>query len=138
MPPPPPMGPPPMGPPRPNAPGSGPQAMPPLPPLLSERPLLGINRNGRPATGSSAKDKTEAEVVLSMLGELEEKMQVMGVKVDQFQSEEKRHYESLRRGLKRLKDEKEGSSADPNEDGDSPCCICNYCLKCIFLCDFFC
>jgi hypothetical protein len=127
--------PPPMGPPRSNPPGFGPQSMPPLPPLISERPQLGVLRTNRLAAtvANAVNDKTDAEIVLSMLGELEEKMQVMGVKVDQFQSEEKKHYENLRRGLKRLKDDKQDGSTGLNEDGDSPCCICNYCLKCTFL-----
>jgi len=91
-------------------------------------------------------------MVLGILGDLEEKMQLVEEKVDQIQTEEKKHYDSLRRGLKRLKEDKPISPsfekfAEPriidlvggpedrhmmqglNYRGDNPCCICNYCLK---------
>ena len=132
----------------------------PLPPLVPERPPLPMRMNSQlerspvsPTTQSTTEtEKTDAEMVLGMLGELEEKMQLMGEKVDQIQNEEKRHYDSLRRGLKRLKEDKPISPSfekivEPRtidlvgapEDrpmmtgliyrGDHPCCICNYCLK---------
>jgi len=84
----------------------------------------------RHAVPSVASEQSDADMVLSILGELEEKMQFMGDKVDQIQLEEKKHYESLRRGLRRLKEDKPLGSVEPNANGDYPCCICNYCLKC--------
>lgn len=86
----------------------------------------------RHAVPSIVTEHSDADMVLSILGELEEKMQFMGDKVDQMQLEEKKHYESLRRGLRRLKDDKPAGSVGPNANGDYPCCICNYCLKCAY------
>jgi hypothetical protein len=104
-----------------------------------------------PVTTTS--EKSDAEMVLAILSNLEEKLQVMDDKVDKLQIDDKKHYDSLRRGLKRLKEDKEDkvgpdglppmSSCEPkvvraqrtnpifenNVDGVSPCCICNYCLK---------
>lgn len=121
-----------------------PQSMP-IPPLVPERPNIPLN----PLPGSSVAtktareskvdtEKTDAEMVLEMLGELETKMQGIGTRMDQMQLEEKKHYESIRRGLKRLKEDKsmEERSEDlrayvaaPNANGEYPCCICNFCLK---------
>jgi rubrerythrin len=69
-------------------------------------------------------------------------MQAMDEKVDKIQVDDKKHYDSLRRGLKRLKDDKKEDKVPlPIEplvdvptiankaDGVYPCCICNYCLK---------
>ena len=130
--------------------GFAPHSMP-LPPLVPERPPLPMrlypDRGPTSPTQSTTEtEKTDAEMVLSILGELEDKMQLMGDKVDQIHVEEKKHYESLRRGLKRLKEDKPAGSTlsaepvgAPSEDrpmmaglnyrGDHPCCICNYCLK---------
>ena len=116
----------------PPPPGFGPQHSMPLPPLVPERPPMPRPNQleRRPAT-SIATDESEAERVLSMLGGLEEKMQSFGTKVDQIQVEEKKHYESLRRGLKRVlhPESKVAGAIAPNANGDYPCCICNYCLK---------
>jgi hypothetical protein len=110
-------------------PGFAPQSMP-LPPLVPERPpMLRTAQIDRPAVPSIVTEQSDADMVLSILGELEEKMQFVGDKVDQIQLEEKKHYESLRRGLRRLKEDKLTGSVGPNADGDYPCCICNYCLK---------
>jgi hypothetical protein len=92
-------------------------------------------------------EKSEAEIVMAMVTALKETMTTMLDKVDKLQGQEKKHYDSLRRGLKRIK---EGTSEGvpqvsspttedvfiklPTEvvssDTPSPCCICNYCLKC--------
>lgn len=108
----------------------------PLPPLVPEHPpMLRPPQPERRPTASILTEDSEAERVMSMLGDLEEKMQFVGDKVDKIQFEEKKHYESLRRGLKRLKDDKPNGSTElndstePNGKGDYPCCICNYCLK---------
>jgi hypothetical protein len=75
----------------------------------------------------------------------------MDEKVEMMRGEEKKHYESLRRGLKRLKEEKPGALGSPDvsslqrgmdalsitagepqvasENGDAPYCICNYCIQ---------
>ena len=106
----------------------------PLPPLVPERPsmpLIPDQSERRPVT-SIATEESDAERVISMLGDLESKMQFVGTKVDQIQVEEKKHYESLRRGLKRLKDPKLAGSTEPNSKGEYPCCICNYCLTRIY------
>jgi len=121
-----------------------PQSMP-LPPLVPERPNLPINplpespvAIKRATEAKVETEKTDAEMVLEMLGELETKMQSIGSRMDQMQLEEKKHYESIRRGLKRLKEDKnmEEKSEDlrayvaaPNANGEYPCCICNFCLK---------
>jgi hypothetical protein len=85
--------------------------------------------NDRNAAVSVLTEHSDADMVLSILGELEEKMQFVGDKVDQIQLEEKKHYESLRRGLRRLKEDKPIAPVGPNANGVYPCCICNYCLK---------
>ena len=76
-------------------------------------------------------EKTDSQMVLSLLNDLGTKMQTVDEKVEQIQLDEKKYYESLRRGLKRLKEDKLTgyTSAPPDEKGDYPCCICNYCLK---------
>jgi hypothetical protein len=125
----------------------------PLPPLVPERPPLPMRVGSQPersptspTQSTTETEKSDAEMVLSMLGELEEKMQLMGDKVDQIHVEEKKHYDSLRRGLKRLKEDKSTGTTytiepvgAPSEEkpmmtglnyrGEHPCCICNYCLK---------
>jgi hypothetical protein len=101
-----------------------------LPPLVPERPPMPRPPQPEHRPTSIATDESDAERVMSMLGDLEEKMQFVGDKVDQIQLEEKKHYESLRRGLKRLsKEDKSNGSTESNANGDYPCCICNYCLK---------
>jgi rubrerythrin len=116
----------------------------PLPPLVPQRPPMPMNRQAdvpeeTPVTPST--EKTDAEMVLSILNALEEKMQTMDEKVDQMKVDDKKHYDSLRRGLKRLKDNKAEDKVDPTLAGQDPailanradsvypCCICNYCLK---------
>jgi len=102
----------------------------------------------------SEDDKSEAEIVMSMVTGLKETISTMLDKVDQLQGQEKKHYDSLRRGLKRIKDERASSDVEPmiprqslpiddvlvklsgSDSADksgAPCCICNYCLKCIFM-----
>ena len=124
---------------------AGPQSMP-LPPLVPQRPPMPMNRQAdvpeeTPVTPTT--EKTDAEMVLSILNALEEKMHAMDEKVDKMKVDDKKHYDSLRRGLKRLKDNKaednvpliaiEPTLAAPTlanrADGVYPCCICNYCLK---------
>ena len=144
-----------MPPPRPsNLPNGGfaPHSMP-IPPLVPERPPLPMRdfqpeprSSITPTQSTNETERTDSEMVMSILGELEEKMQLMGDKVDKIHVEEKKHYESLRRGLKRLKEDKSNASTftiepagAPSEDRpmmtgfnyreDHPCCICNYCLK---------
>jgi rubrerythrin len=121
----------------------GSQSMP-LPPLVPQRPPMPMNRPAdvpeeTPVTPST--EKTDAEMVLSILTALEEKMQTMDEKVEQMKVDDKKHYDSLRRGLKRLKDNKPEDKTDPTLAGQDPailangangvypCCICNYCLK---------
>jgi hypothetical protein len=111
----------------------------PIPPLVPEPPSMPMMRDiNRPASPAPQTEETDAEQVLSLLGMLQEKMQTMGDKVDQIHVEEKKHYESLRRGLKRIKDEKVTSPpvsastyTKPADLPDhlQPYCICNYCLK---------
>jgi hypothetical protein len=110
----------------------------PLPPLVPEPPSMPMMRDIRPASPAPQTEETDAEQVLSLLGMLQEKMQTMGDKVDQIHVEEKKHYESLRRGLKRIKEEKVTSPpvsaptyTKPADHPDhlQPYCICNYCLK---------
>jgi hypothetical protein len=125
-----------------------PPAMP-LPPLVPERlhPIM-PRPNGAADRSSIASDASE---VLNMLGELGDKVLEMDEKVEMMRGEEKKHYESLRRGLKRLKEDKPGTTASPdvsslqrgmdalsitageppaaNENGDAPYCICNYCIQ---------
>jgi len=94
---------------------------------------------------NSEEEKSDAEIVMSMVSGLKDAMSLMLDKVDQFKGEEKKHYDSLRRGLKRLKEEKTSTvsafqsvngdlAAKPGEAG-APYCICNYCLKRTFLLD---
>ena len=128
----------------------------PLPPLVPQRPAMPTNQEPErpeepPVTISN--EKSDAEMVLAILSNLEEKLQVMDDRVEKLQIDDRKHYDSLRRGLKRLKDEKDMkvgpdglppmSSCEPkvvsaqrtnpmfenNPDAVSPCCICNYCLK---------
>jgi hypothetical protein len=106
--------------------------------------------NGAADRSSIASDASE---VLNMLGELGDKVLEMDEKVEMMRGEEKKHYESLRRGLKRLKEEKPVAPGSPdvssvqrgmdalsisepqvaNENGDAPYCICNYCIQRMFL-----
>lgn len=121
----------------------------PLPPLVPDRlhPIM----PRPPVMGDRLSVLTDASDVLNLLGELESKVVQMGDKVEQIQLDEKKHYESLRRGLKRLKDEKPaaiespdvafvqratdglsitaGENTLPNKNGDAPYCICNYCIQ---------
>ena len=65
----------------------------------------------------------------------------MDDKFDQIQLDERKHYDSLRRGLKRIKEDKpapmavdllEPEPVAPETQANFrtyPCCICNYCLK---------
>jgi hypothetical protein len=114
----------------------------PLPPLVPERPSMPMNAPINRAIGSpTSTEKTDAEMVLSMLNTLEGKMLNMENKVDLIHSDETKHYESLRRGLRRIKDAKADAvtSSEPVvadkkvEDGTFPYCICNYCLSGIYL-----
>jgi hypothetical protein len=115
----------------------------PLPPLVPERPPMPMMRGINNPLPPAKTEETDAEIVLSLLNELQEKMAKMGDKVDQIHIEEKKHYESLRRGLKRLKDERPPTVTMPEIDYyaqnivfpslPKPLCICNYCLKRIFL-----
>jgi hypothetical protein len=111
----------------------------PLPPLVPERPAMPMMRAINNPLPPTKTEETDAEIVLSLLNELQEKMANMGDKVDQIHIEEKKHYESLRRGLKRIKDEKPPTVTMPEIDYcpqkivfaglPKPLCICNYCLK---------
>lgn len=122
---------------------------PPLPPLVPERPPMPMSHSTQQSNRSSDisvnTEKTDAEIVLSMLSNLEEKLHSMDEKFDQIQLDEKKHYDSLRRGLKRIKEDKPEKPVyeavdflEPLPDlkttpsqmnGQYPCCICNYCLK---------
>ena len=130
----------------------------PLPPLVPDRLHPIMPRPNATTTVDRLSISTDASEVLDMLGDLGDKVVQMGYKVDQMQVEEKKHYESLRRGLKRLKDKEDKpdsrespeitvarrgmedlslrtresvgqESAGPNENGESPYCICNYCIQ---------
>lgn len=123
---------------------------PPLPPLVPERPPMASMNSFTQQTDRSSgvsvnTEKTDAEMVLSILNSLEEKMNSMDDKFDQIQLDGRKHYDSLRRGLKRIKEDKPAPAAvdlvepqpvvpvAPVNTRNYPCCICNYCLKRIFL-----
>jgi len=125
----------------------------PLPPLVPDRLHPIMPRPNATTAADRLSISTDASEVLDMLGDLGDKVVQMGFKVDQMQLEEKKHYYSLRRGLKRLKDKEdkpgespeiaggvedlslrtrgsvERESAGLTENGESPYCICNYCIQ---------
>jgi Zinc finger, ZZ type len=109
----------------------------PLPPLVPDPPPIPTVM-----VGDRMLETQKIDVVVSMLRGIEEKVGDMLGKVDEAQSEEKKHYESLRRGLKRVKeamvdgkpdDVSEETKVDDPSEKSAPLCICNYCLKCIVL-----
>jgi hypothetical protein len=101
-------------------------------PLLPEHPPLPASMLSPNAeTASLETTKSDADAVILRLHDLEAQMQRVGSKVDQLHTEEKKHYDSLRRGLRRISvREKQSIEVPvPNANGDFPCCICNYCLE---------
>jgi len=103
-------------------------------------------QSNRSSQASINTEKTDAEMVFSMLSSLEDKLHSMDEKFDQIQLDEKKHYDSLRRGLRRVKEDKPAPQPadlinptdlavmEKNVNGQYPCCICNYCLKRTFPC----
>jgi hypothetical protein len=91
-------------------------------------------------TASLETTKSDPDAVIVRLHDLEEQMARVGTKVDQLHTEEKKHYDSLRRGLKRIsiKERRAGlpEAVLTNANGDYPCCICNYCLKGLFFTNY--
>jgi hypothetical protein len=124
----------------------GPHAVP-LPPLVPERPAVPMREETGGPTETTGAEKTDAEMVLSLLHELKSQVGAMSEGLKKMGEKEKKHYESVRRGLKRIKDEESTKPIAapepvrtiepvcPHTPGTSPCCICNYCLKGLVLFD---
>jgi len=115
----------------------------PLPPLVPDQHPLTMPRETKSETSSG--DKTDANAVMSFLSGLDAKMLVVADKLREMQLDERKHYDSVRRGLKRLKEDKDWDKEDkdrkksltddnnasdvPTDTNSVPLCICNYCLK---------